>query len=194
VVHINITYSKKQSITCGVPQGSILVPLLFSIYINDLPKASNFTTRLFADNTALIIHDKNLETLNVNITSELIKVEKWLNANKISLNYSKTKYLLIKPKTRNATLSDFHVTIKGIKLEKCKSAKYLGVVVDENLDWKPHIQNLQKKIARAVGIISKLRYYLNQKNLIIMYHAFFVHICYSDRIRKFSRNKQQIQW
>ena len=131
---------------CGVLQGSTLGPLLFSIYVNDLPNASNFETRLFADDTALLLSDENLIALNNKVNSELLKVETWLNANKLTLNYAKTKYLLIKPKTNSSQLCKFIHTIKGIELQKCQSAKYFGIILDENLTWKPHIQYLEKKI------------------------------------------------
>ena len=105
VVYINNTYSRQQDVSCGVPQGSVLGPLLFTVYINDLPKISKFETRLFADDTALILSDKNMKSFNVKVNSELIKVEQWLNPNKLSLNYSKTKYLLIKPFAKIHTLT-----------------------------------------------------------------------------------------
>ena len=82
VVYTNNTYSRQQDVSCGVPQGSVLGPLLFTIYIIDLPKVSKFETRLFADDTALILSDKNVKSLNVKVNSELIKEEQWLNANK----------------------------------------------------------------------------------------------------------------
>ena len=145
VVHVNNTYSDQQSIVCGVQQGSTLGSLLFSIYINDLPNASKFETRLFADDTALFLSNDNLKTLNKDVNYELLNIEALLNANKLSLNDSKTKYLLIKPKTKTSQLCKFAVTIKGIELEKCQSAKYLGIILDENLNWKPHIQFLGKK-------------------------------------------------
>ena len=84
--------------------------------------------------------------------------------------------MLIKPKTQNLNLdiSNFNVAARGIILEQRISAKYLGVIVDNKLDWKPQIQHLQKKLARSVGIIAKLRYYLDRKNLITMYYVFFL--------------------
>ena len=96
IFNLNRTYSTELKITCGVPQGSILGPLLFSIYINDLPSASKFETRLYADDTALMLSGMELNDLNKSVNKELSKVESWLNANKLSLKYPKTKYLLIK--------------------------------------------------------------------------------------------------
>ena len=139
VVHVNNTYSDQQSIVCGVPQGSALGPSLFSIYINDLPNASKFETRLFADDTALFLSNDNLKILKKDVNYELLNIKAWLNANNLSLNYSKTKYLLIKPKTKTSQLCKFAVTIKGIELKKYQSAKYLEIVLDENLNWKHHI-------------------------------------------------------
>ena len=102
LVYINKSYSSPQTIKCGVSQGSILGPLLFSICINDLPKASHFKTRLYADDTVLILSEKELDTLNKNVNKELIKVENWLNKNKLSLNLAKTKYMFIKPNIKNS--------------------------------------------------------------------------------------------
>ena len=98
VVHIQNTFSEPENVICVVPQGSVIGPLLFSIYINDLPTASQFETRLFADDTALILTDSNLKSLNDKVNTELSKVGHWLNSNKLSLNLSKTKYLLVKEK------------------------------------------------------------------------------------------------
>ena len=114
VVYINSTYSRQEDVSCGVPQGSVLGLLLFTIYINGLPKISKFETRLFADDTALILSDKNMKFLNVKVNSELIKVEQLLNADKLSLNYSKTKCLLLKPFTKVSYTDEFSVFVRGI--------------------------------------------------------------------------------
>jgi len=167
--------------------------LIFSIYINDIPKASKFETRLYADDITLKLSGKTCYELNENVNNELIKVENWLKSNKLSLNFTKTKYLVIKPFRKkifelnnfNASvrgiklekwkqsliikpfrkkifeLNNFNVSVRGIKLEKCASAKYLGVILDENLNRKQHIHYLQLKLSQAVGIIAKMRKYLN---------------------------------
>ena len=114
-----------------------------------------------------------MKSLNVRVNSELIKVEQWLNANTLSLNYSKTKYLLIKPFAKVSYTDDFSVSTHGIQLANCHVAKYLGLIIDGNLNWKPHILYLQKKLSTAAGIIAKMRYYLKEKNLVALYYVFF---------------------
>ena len=134
MVYNNNSYSTPQTIKCGVPQGSVLGPLLFSIYINDLPKASHFETRLYADDTALILSEKELDTLNKNVNKELIKVKNWLNKNKLSLNLAKTKYMLSKPNIKNfAKTNNFVIHVSGVKVERSYSTKYLGLIRDEDL-------------------------------------------------------------
>ena len=99
-----------------------------------------------------------------------------LNANKLSLNYTKTKYLLIKAfKNKCVESFDFDVKIKGVKIDRCYSIKYLGILLDEDLSWKPHISNLRKKLSQGVGIIAKMKNYLNKQNLIALYYTFSIH-------------------
>ena len=143
--------SQPNVLNTGVPQGSTLGPLLFLIYINDLPLISNFSTRLFADDTCLIMTDSNLKLLNKKVNMEINKVSQWMNLNKLKLNYDKCKYILFKPS--NKKIDDnitFQISLtNSIKLEQVKSFKYLGVVLDEKLKWTNHIQLLCKKLAQV---------------------------------------------
>ena len=99
-----------------------------------------------------------INELNENVNRESVKVEHWLNANKLSLNYTKTNNLLIKPFKKKCVESfDFAVKIKGVKIDRCYSIKYLGILLDKDLSWKPHISNLHKKLSQGVGIIARMR-------------------------------------
>ena len=91
---VNKCRSQTQQINCGLPQGSILSPLVFSLYVNDLPKVSNFKTTLFADDTCLILANKNIDILEMMVDQEINKVDSWMRHNKLSLNYSKTVHMI----------------------------------------------------------------------------------------------------
>ena len=171
-------------IYCGVPQGSILGPLLFLIYVNDLYKASNkLNCIMFADDTTLSLASNNINELFTRMNEELGHISIWLKANKLSLNTDKTKYILFH-KTRqsdNLPLKLPDLTINSSKIEQCSSIKFLGVIIDENLSWKQHIEYLECKISRVIGIIYKSRYYLNKSCLKSIYFALVhSHLSYAN--------------
>ena len=142
--------------------------------MNDLPKASHFETRLYADDTALILSEKELDTLNKNVSKELIKVENWLNKNKLSINLAKTKYMLIKPNIKNFTkTNNIVIYVSGVILGRSYSTKHLGLILDEDLTWKLHLHYMPKKLAQGVSLMAKMRKYLSNKNLLSLYYAFF---------------------
>ena len=141
-VCVNNCCSNYRTITGVVPQGSILGPTLFSLYINDIVNHSNFTTRLLADDTVLMLHEKNLSVLNTKVNSDLGKIQLLLSENKLSLNYSKTTYMIIAPK--RGPVEKFSVLLNGNELSRCNSAKYLGVTIQSNLRWNLHIESYVK--------------------------------------------------
>jgi hypothetical protein len=170
-VSINGINSSLKAISCGVPQGSVLGPLLFLLYINDLPYCSNrLVFHLFADDTNIFFSSKNLDLIQTTLNIELKNVSQWLNANRLALNIEKTNFIVFhSPKKKpHKVLS---ICIDNQSIREATSVKYLGVLIDSTLSWRPHISELSKKIAKSVGIISKLRHYLNTDILISIYYS-----------------------
>lgn len=172
-VLINETKSTYLEIKHGVPQGSVLGPLLFLIYINDLHRSISFSTAIhFADDTSLICRESSLKRLNRKINRDLALLVHWLRANKISLNASKTEIILFKTKRKPIT-KKLNFRLSGQKLMTSTHAIYLGLTLDENLTWENHLHGLILKLSRSTGILAKLRHYLDYKTLISVYHALF---------------------
>ena len=141
LVKVNNTESSFLTLDIGVLQGSVLGPLLFLIFINDLPYATNFKVKLFADDTLLSMDSDIYNDLQYDVNREINNVHKWLCLNKLTLNISKSKFMIVTNK-KERTPESFSVKINAKRLEKCSSYKYLGVYIDENLNWKPHIVGL----------------------------------------------------
>ena len=144
----------------GVPQGSVLGPLLFLIYINDLHHAIKYSmVHHFADDTNLLIFDNSLKSLKKKINIDLKLLCHWLNANKISLNSSKTEYILFRHKLKPINY-ELKLKINGKKLYPSTYIKYLGIFLDKNLSWEKHINVTSLKLRRANGALAKLRHYV----------------------------------
>ena len=129
-VYVNNTASNKLKIKCCVPQRSNLGPILFSLYINDLPEVSEFGIKLFADDTVLLMRDKNLQKLNETVSKEIEKINTWLLTNKLTINFSKTDYLLFSPKANEQI--NFSVSIQGNQIKRTQVARYLGILLTTN--------------------------------------------------------------
>ena len=182
-VSISKTNSHIKPVNHGVPQGSVLGPLLFLIYINDLHNCIKFCeTYHFADDTHLLNFSNSLETLYKKVNLDLKNVSCWLKANKISLNAAKTEFLIFRSQRKTFDFLPF-LKIDGKRLYPSKVVKYLGVYLDEHLTWKPHINYVASKLQRANGAISKLRHYVPLKTLINVYHSIFSsHMRYACQI------------
>ena len=124
-VKLNNVQSSSLTLNIGVPQGSVLGPLLFLLFINDLPNSTNFNVKLFADDTFLSLDSKNYKDLRKKVNDEMKNISTWLTNNKLTLNISKTKYMIISNKKKPPG-NDFHVKFDDVCLEKCSSYKYLG--------------------------------------------------------------------
>ena len=171
--------SSKSQITTGVPQGSILGPLLFIIYVNDLKNISkSFKFIIYADDTTLIEPICSFEN-EESINSELCKVVEWLALNKLSLNAKKTKMMLFHYKQRNIKKNLPKLKINGIDIERVKEFNFLGVTIDENMSWKAHTQKVANKIAQVIGTLKRLKHFLPRNILKTLYCSLILpHLCY----------------
>ena len=135
-------------IACGVPQGSVLGPKLFILYINDICQLSKLLSMvLFADDTNVFCFGDDLDTLQKNINEELYKLKLWFDWNKLSLNVSKTKFMFFGRFRLNTQLK---IEIDGVAIEQVHKIKFLGVTIDDKLSWKPHITHVKYKVARSL--------------------------------------------
>ena len=165
---VNGEKSNPAKIICGVPQGSILGPLLFLLYINDLATASLFEVRLFADDACLLLDHYKTDQLEKNVNLELIKINNWMKTNKLTINFSKTNYVIFSNKTNNY---DYNIEIEGNVLDRVSNIKYLGVFINEKLKWGPHIEHLVTKVSKSSFLLSKLRHYVDLSTLKMLYYS-----------------------
>ena len=170
-----VTYNNCRSsisnVNCGVPQGSILGPLLFIIYINDLSHvALRCFLVLFADDSNLFYSGKDINELTKCMNDELENVLYWLDVNKLSLNVNKTHYIIFT--SRNVTISDIDIRVRDVFIDRVACTKFLGVQIDEKLNWKAHINYINKKLSKSTGILLKARKYLPAFCLKSLYYTF----------------------
>ena len=164
--------SEPKSVMCGVPQGSILGPLLFLIYINDMNRAfSHSTVHHFADDTNLLYSDKNLNNLKKIMNNELKLLFEWLCANRLSLNCDKTEFIIFRPSQKVCQRTI--LKLNGHKIYESNKIKYLGILLDPNLSWRVHITELCKKLSRGVGMLSKIQKLCPNDVLKSLYYSLF---------------------
>ena len=141
--------SSARTLSCGVPQGSILGPLLFLIYINDLPNSlRGAVPRMFADDTNLTLSAKTLTELKLVLTPELNNLSCWLRANKLSLNVAKTELMIIGSRQRlSAQCDDVEIRIDAQITKRVDHTKSLGLTIDGQLSWGKHVEEICKKVS-----------------------------------------------
>ena len=183
-VQFNDSVSSLQTITTGVPQGSILGPLLFIIYMNDIVQiTSNFHFTLYADDTSLVEpictftantqNGSNYE-ISETINNELKLIMDWLCLNKLSLNAKKTKMMIFHNRQRNISHLILKLYINDTRIECVKEFNFLGTVLDEHMTWNSHTQKISSRIACVVGTLNRLKRFLPSEILKMIYNALIV--------------------
>jgi len=160
-----------ESVDCGVPQGSVLGPLLFIIYINDLPdNLANSRAIIFADDTTIYGHNHDIMTLYNTMILDLNYISDWFQANKLSLNTSKTHYMLFSNSKINIQNRP-QIKIGNELVTYTSSVKFLGFTIDDKLKWDKHIETISKKISKSFYAINRAKQSLNKKHLKILYYS-----------------------
>ena len=168
-VSVNGVDSSHNIIKYGVPQGSILGPLLFVIYINDIPSIcllSKFI--LYADDANIIISAPTIEEVHIRTQKLIDNLIKWVDSNGLALNIEKTKFMIF---SRSETTLNKPLLLLGKRILQIKEAKFLGVIIDEKLTWTKHVKTVKSKMSRYIGVLCKIKSYLPLSSRIQIYHS-----------------------
>ena len=167
--HVNNRDSDTCELQYGVPQGSVLGPTLFILYINDLPNVSKLADYIFfADDANLVVTANSSDELCSKVNILLDKVQNWVSDNGLKLNSGKTKYMIFS----NKATEDINISIGGVRLKQSERERFLGVIIDSKLNWNEHVRQLTSKISRNSGILYKLKGLVPGNTLKTLYNSF----------------------
>ncbi|KAJ8017557.1 hypothetical protein HOLleu_44948 [Holothuria leucospilota] len=177
-VQIKNMLSKCSDIKIGVPQGSILGPLLFTLYINDLPNVLRYgRVDMYADDTTLSVSGGNINDIERKLTVDMAEITKWINKNKLALNVAKTKCMLLTSSQRRRFLDrggDLHIEINNTRIECVDKVKCLGVMIDKDLLFHEHVSSVSSNCLKKIGLLKKSSSLLDSHHLSMLYNAFIL--------------------
>lgn len=179
-VSVNRFTSSKEQIIVGVPQGSILGPLLFNLYINDITHiCPDLELVIYADDTSIFISSACETDLITRANSVLEKLDTWTSTNHLKINTKKTKAVIFHSKCRRIAIQN-DITFRNSKIDIVPCVKVLGVYFSENLQWDDHVTYLVQKLSSVTGMLNHHRFSLPQSVKLMIYNALFVsslHYC-----------------
>ena len=167
---VNGHLSNDASVSVGVPQGSNLGPLLFLIYINDLPNClSVVSPKMFADDTSITVAAVSLTEVENKINLDLENLNRWLVANRLILSVTKTEFMVIVSHQR--VRASGNEEINGKSITRVHKVKSLGLSIDEHLTWKDHVDEIVNEISKTIGALKRVRPFVSVKTALQIYHA-----------------------
>ena len=172
ITKVGTATSDMTSVNFGVPQGSILGPLLFTLYINSLPSvACHCKINLYADDTAVFYAGDSVDDVSEKLTADMGKIAMWMEESRLTLNTSKTKAMLFGSHFKLSNASPLNVFIRDTPLEAVPSFKYLGLNFDQHLSWNLHVDHVTKSVSKYIGLFYRIRKYLSQESLKILHNS-----------------------
>lgn len=178
-MHIENRISEFLPVTHGIPQGSVLGPILFALYVNDLPDSiDEGQTIIYADDTAVLLPGSDIPKLEQTANRQLVNIEQWFSNNRLTLNANKTNYVVFSSSAKRMNKS---ITLKigGEEITKVQTCKYLGVTLDASLHYKEHIKIVCSKLSRACFTLYQARYHFPLSTLKAIYFGtFHCHLTY----------------
>ena len=186
-VLVNGSYSSLKEVNIGVPQGSILGPLLFCVYINDLPlhiSSKEVNCDLFADDTSIHTASSNLVSLNSNLQQSLNDVSDWCKCNSMLIHPQKTKSMIITTRQKHQLASlSLNLSLDGNSIDQVHEHRLLGITIDDQLKWQAHTNNLCKIISKNLFMLSKLQRLVDFDCRMLFYDAHIrSHLCYASTV------------
>ena len=190
-VQINEHKSSTQGISCGVPQGSVLGPLLFLLFINDLHICCpSGAVRIFADDTSVFFSCSDIDKLVTKAQEIMMQLHNWFHANKLTLNTNKSNFVIFRSPRHNIINVPEKISFLNTEIVRANQVKYLGLILDENLNWNAHISSVCSKLKRYFKVFYSIRNFLTKQHITTIYYTLiYSHVKYGLSIYGFTNKK-----